>query len=71
MPDGGWWTAELRHEMTQLATRASQRERRLFVFFRSGRGALRRAEVPADFSLAVGDEILRALWARSERLSGE
>ena len=71
MPDGEWWTAEQRHEMTQLATRASQRERRLFVFFRSDRGALRRAEVPADFSVAVGDETLHALWERSERLTGE
>ena len=71
MPDGEWWTAEQRHEMTQLATRARQRERRLFVFFRSEGGALRRAEVPADFSVSAGDEALRVLWERAERLTGE
>jgi hypothetical protein len=71
MPDGEWWTAEQRHEMTQLATRASQRERRLFVFFRSEGGALRRAEVPADFSVWAGEEVLHALWERAERLTGE
>ena len=71
MPDSQWWTAELRHEMTQLTTRARQRARKLYVLFRAARGALRRAEVPADFSAAASDEILRALWERAERVTGE
>lgn len=68
MPDGRWWRVERRHEMAQLMTRASLRERRLYVFFHGDAGALRRAEVAADFPRLAPAATLRALWERAEIL---
>ena len=68
MPDGKWWTIVRQHEMTQLMTRATARERRLFLFFHGEDGALRRATVLDDFPTAPTDEQLRLAWERANIL---
>lgn len=68
MPDGARWLVVRQHEMTQLMTRAAQRERRLFLFFHGEAGALRRATVPPDFPEAPTDDELRREWERAEIL---
>jgi hypothetical protein len=69
MPDGAVWTVEFQHERAQLMRRGSERERRLFVFFRDDRGQVRRAVVPEDAKSSAGDEDLRRAWEDAERLS--
>lgn len=49
MPDGREWRVVRRHEMTRIHTRRDRAERRLYVLFFADDGALRRAEVAADF----------------------
>jgi hypothetical protein len=68
MPDGRAWAVERRHEMAGLRRRQEADERRLFLFFHGGAGALRRAEVPSDFPADPDDEALVAAWARAEVL---
>lgn len=68
MHDGVWWTVEFQHERAQLMRRGSERERRLFVFFRDDRGQMRRAVVPDDAKTSATDDDLRAAWERAERL---
>ncbi|HEY7893621.1 MAG TPA: hypothetical protein VIC24_01845 [Gemmatimonadaceae bacterium] len=68
MSDGEWWTVEFQHERAQLTRRGTERERRLFVFFRDDRGHLRRAVVPEDAkTLATDDDLCRA-WETADRL---
>lgn len=62
------WVVERRHEMTQLATRATQRERRLFLFFHGPQGELRRGEIPADFPADPTPAALEAVWRFAEVL---
>ncbi|HEY7878789.1 MAG TPA: hypothetical protein VIC55_11210 [Gemmatimonadaceae bacterium] len=69
MPDGAWWTAEFQHERAQLMRRGRERERRLFVFFRSADGQLRRATVPEDLKSTVTEHDLRLAWKSAECLS--
>ncbi|HEX6808317.1 MAG TPA: hypothetical protein VF118_10045 [Gemmatimonadaceae bacterium] len=69
MSDGATWTVEFQHERAQLMRRGSERERRLFVFFRDDRGQLRRAVVPEDAKSNATDEDLRRAWEKAERLS--
>jgi hypothetical protein len=72
MPDGRWWSVHRQHEMTQLVTRASRRERKLYLFFSDdGGGAMRRAEVPADFPPDAPDDELRSAWTRAEVLTAD
>ena len=70
MPDGRWWRVVRRHEMARIRTRRDAGERRLYLFFFGDGGALRRAEVHADFpdpALAdVGE--LTAVWSAAEVL---
>ncbi|HEX6533077.1 MAG TPA: hypothetical protein VF041_00685 [Gemmatimonadaceae bacterium] len=65
MPDGAWWTAWFRHEMTQLQRRGRERERDLYVFFQRADGALRRAEVTDAFKASATDDDLRSAWGRA------
>lgn len=69
MPDGAEWTVEFQHERAQLMRRGSERERRLFVFFRDDSGGERRAIVPEEAKSSASDEQLRRAWERAERLS--
>jgi hypothetical protein len=62
MADGEWWMVVRRHEMTQLATRATVRERELYLFFHGPRGALRRATVAPDFPDDASDDAVRDAW---------
>ena len=71
MPDGEWWSAERRHEMTQLqSARGISDVRRLFMFFRGPGGVLRRAEVPEGFPPAdeADEAALREAWRGAETL---
>ena len=68
MGDGRWWRVERRHEMAQLMTRRTERERRLYLFFHGDAGALRRAEVPPEFPERPLASTLRDLWERAEIL---
>ena len=68
MADGRWWRVERRHEMAQLMTRETQRERRLYLFFHGEGGAMRRAEVPQDFPERPAATVVRTLWERAEIL---
>ena len=71
MPDGEYWAAERRHEMTQLqSARGTSHVRRLYLFFRGPDGALRRAEVPEGFPPAEeADEVaLRDAWRGAKEL---
>ena len=71
MPDDDWWTAERRHEMTQVQTaRGTSHVRRLFVFFRGPGGVLKRAEVPEGFPPAeeADEAALRDAWRSAEEL---
>jgi hypothetical protein len=68
MADGHWWRVERRHEMAQLMTPDTLRERRLYIFFHGDAAALRRAEVPADFPERPSAATLRGLWQRAEIL---
>ncbi len=62
------WTVERRHEMTQLATRATQRERRLFLFFHGPHGEVRRGEIPPDFPIDPPPNVLEVVWRFAEIL---
>ena len=65
MPDGAWWAAERRHEMTQLESAlGTSHVRRLYMFFRGPGGTLRRAEVPEGFPPAeqADEAALRDAW---------
>jgi len=66
MGDGRPWATRFRHEMTQIAPRGRQNERRLFLYFRDDAGAMRRVEVSDAFRDGVTDTDLRALWRRAE-----
>ena len=68
MSDGAIWTVEFQHERAQLMRRGSERERRLFVFFRDDRGQMRRAVVPEDAKSNATDEDLSRAWEHAERL---
>lgn len=68
MPDGALWTVEFQHERAQLMRRGSERERRLFAFFRDDRGHLRRAVVAEELKSAATDADLRLAWESAERL---
>jgi len=68
MADGAWWTVEFRHERAQLMRRGSERERRLFIFFRDGLGRLRRAAVPEEAKTSASDDDLRRAWSDAEEL---
>src|SRR6185312_11499441 len=68
MPDGAVWTVEFQHERAQLMRRGSERERRLFVFFRDDRGHMRRAVVADDAKTSATDDDLRLAWESAERL---
>ena len=69
MSDGTVWTVEFQHERAQLMRRGSERERRLFVFFRDDRGQMRRGVVPEDAKSGARDEDLRRAWETAERVS--
>jgi uncharacterized protein (DUF983 family) len=62
------WTVERRHEMTQLMTGRTHRERRLFLFFHGPHGELRRAEIPEDFPEDPASVVLESVWRFSEVL---
>ncbi len=68
MPDGALWTVEFQHERAQLMRRGSERERRLFAFFRDDLGHLRRAVVVEELKSAATDADLRLAWESAERL---
>jgi len=68
MPDGVLWTIEFQHERAQLMRRGSERERRLFVFFRDAEGSVRRAVVAEELKTAATDDDLRRAWERADRL---
>jgi hypothetical protein len=69
MSDGTVWTVEFQHERAQLMRRGSERERRLFAFFRDDRGQMRRAVVSEDAKSGATDAELRRAWEGAERLS--
>lgn len=69
MADGAWWTAQFQHERAQLMRRGRERERRLFLFFRTADGALRRATVPETLKTTVTEPDLRRAWAEAEVLA--
>jgi uncharacterized protein (DUF983 family) len=62
------WVVERRHEMTQIMTRRSRQERRLFLFFHGPHGELRRAEIPEDFADEPSPETLESVWRFAEVL---
>ena len=62
------WVVERRHEMTQLMTHTTQRERRLFLFFKGPHGELRRGEIPEDFPEDPPPDALEAVWRFAEVL---
>jgi len=66
--DDQQWMVERRHEMTQLATRATQRERKLFLFFTNALGELRRAEISEDFPEDPTSAQLEPVWRYAEVL---
>lgn len=70
MSDGVLWTVEFQHERAQLMRRGSERERRLFAFFRDDRGRVRRAAVAEDLKTRATDDDLRVAWDDAERLAG-
>jgi uncharacterized protein (DUF983 family) len=65
------WTVERRHEMTQLMTARTQRERHLFLFFHGPHGELRRAEIPEDFPEEPEAVALEKVWRFAEVLQGD
>jgi uncharacterized protein (DUF983 family) len=66
--DGHSWEVERRHEMIQLMTRATQHERKLFLFFHGPGGELRRSEVPEDFAVEPDARVLETVWRYAEVL---
>lgn len=65
MPDGAWWAAERRHEMTQVESAlGTSHVRRLYVYFRGPGDTLRRAEVAEGFPPAdeADEAALRDAW---------
>jgi hypothetical protein len=69
MSDGAIWVVEFQHERAQLMRRGSERERRLYAFFRDEGGQVRRAVVTDDAKSGATDDDLRRAWERADRLS--
>lgn len=69
MSDGAVWVVEFQHERTQLMRRGSERERRLYAFFRDDGGRVRRAVVADDAKSGATDDDLRRAWEGADRLS--
>lgn len=70
MPDGHEWRVVRRHEMARILTRRDSTERRLYVLFFADDGAMRRAEVAADYPdpATLGADELVILWRGAEQL---
>lgn len=68
MADGRSWAVERQHERLQLARPGRETDPRLFLFFEAPDGALRRAEVPGDFSADPSEAELRSRWLAAEEL---
>lgn len=66
--NGRSWSIERRHEMTQLMTARSQRERKLFLFFLASDGELRRNEIAESFPLNPKSGLLESVWRNAEVL---
>lgn len=66
--DGVQWSVERRHEMAQLVTRATMRERKLYLFFASPAGEYRRAEIPETFPADPSPDELEPVWRHAEVL---
>jgi hypothetical protein len=65
MPDGTWWAAERRHEITQLESAlGTSHVRRLYMYFRGPGDTLRRAELSEGFPPAdeADEAALRDVW---------
>ncbi|HEX6815322.1 MAG TPA: hypothetical protein VF102_06610 [Gemmatimonadaceae bacterium] len=69
MSDGAIWVVEFQHERAQLMRRGSERERRLYAFFRDEGGQVRRAVVTDDAKSGATDDDLRRAWEGADRLS--
>lgn len=67
--DHALWEVVRRHEMCQLMTRETQRDRMLFLFFHGPNGEMRRGEIAEDFPTNPSAELLEKVWLHSEVLS--